>query len=90
MRKGEITYNKPFLLFSQCFLPFMVLIFHFKCALKCHLKCVSIWTSLKFCRLVMGYRRLHSKGPKNCMVKGQFIQRPANIRFCITSGLPSK
>ena len=28
----------------------MVLIFHFKCTLKC-LQFVSIWTSLKFCRL---------------------------------------
>ena len=27
--------NKQFLLFSQCFLPYMVLIFHFKCTLKC-------------------------------------------------------
>ena len=28
--------------------------FHFKCALKCCLQFVSIWTSLKFCHLVMG------------------------------------
>ena len=34
MRKGEIACNKQFLLFSQCFLPYMVLIFHFKCTLK--------------------------------------------------------
>ena len=32
----------------------MVLIFHFKCTLKCRLQFLSIWTSLKFCRLVMG------------------------------------
>ena len=54
MRKGEIACNKQFLLSSQCFLPYMVLIFHFKCTPKCHLPFVSIWTSLKFCRLVMG------------------------------------
>ena len=41
--------------FSQCFLPYAVLIFHFKCSLKCCLQFVSIWTSLKFCRLVIGY-----------------------------------
>ena len=27
VRKGEIACNKQFLLFSQCFLPYMVLIF---------------------------------------------------------------
>ena len=32
----------------------MALIFHFKCTLKCHMQFVSIWTSLKFCHLVMG------------------------------------
>ena len=50
-KKGEIACNKQFLLFSQCFLPFRVLIFHFKCTLKCRLQFVSIWTSLKFCCL---------------------------------------
>ena len=54
VRKGEIANNKQFLLFSQCFLPSMPLIFHFKSTLKCCLQFVSIWTSLKFCRLVMG------------------------------------
>ena len=48
MRKGEIACNKQFLLFSQCFLPYTVLIFHFKCTLKCRLQFVSIWTGLKF------------------------------------------
>ena len=54
VRKGEIACNKQFLLFSQCFLPYMVLLFHFKCTLKCHLQFVPIWTCLKFCCLVMG------------------------------------
>ena len=45
--KGEIACNKQFLLFSQCFLPYMALIFHFKCTFKCRLLFVSIWTSLK-------------------------------------------
>ena len=53
-RKGDITYNKQFLLFSQCFLPYMVLIFCFKCTSKCRLQFVSIWAILKFCHLVMG------------------------------------
>ena len=34
MRKGEIAWNKQFLLFLQCFLPYMALIFPFKCTLK--------------------------------------------------------
>ena len=33
VRKGDIACKKQFLLFSQCFLPYMVLIFHFKCTL---------------------------------------------------------
>ena len=33
--------------FSQCFLPNMALIFHFKCTLKYRLQFVSIWPSLK-------------------------------------------
>ena len=53
-RKGEIASSKQFLFFSQCFLPYMVLIFHLKYTLKCRLQSVSIWTSLKFCHLVMG------------------------------------
>ena len=48
VRKGEIACYKRFLLFSECFLPCMTLIFHFKCILKC-LQSVSVWTSLKFC-----------------------------------------
>ena len=52
MRKGEVACNKQFLPFPQCFLPYMVLIFHFKCTLKCCLQFVSIWTSPKFCRLI--------------------------------------
>ena len=54
VRKGEIACNKQFLLFLQCFLPFMALIFHFKYTLKCRLQFVSIWTSLQLCRLLMG------------------------------------
>ena len=33
VRKGEIACDKQFLLFSQCFPSYMVLIFHFKCTL---------------------------------------------------------
>ena len=54
VRKGEIACNKQFLLFSQRFLPYMVLIFHFQCTLKSRLQFVSIWTSLKFCRRIIG------------------------------------
>ena len=34
VRKGEIACNKQFLLFSQCFLPYMALIFEIKCTLN--------------------------------------------------------
>ena len=51
--KGEIACIKQFLLFSQCFLPYMVLILYFKCTLKCCLQFVLTWIGLKFYRLVM-------------------------------------
>ena len=35
VRKGEIACYKQLLLFLQCFLPYMALIFDFKCTLKC-------------------------------------------------------
>ena len=38
MRKGEIARDEQFLLFSQCFLPYMALIFHFKYTRKCRLQ----------------------------------------------------
>ena len=41
VRKGEIACNKQFLLFSQCFLPYMVYLFYFKCTLKFRLQFVS-------------------------------------------------
>ena len=55
VRNREIACIKRFLLFSQCFLLYMVLIYHLNCTLKCCLQLVSIWTSLKFCCLVIGY-----------------------------------
>ena len=71
VRKGEIACIKQFLHFSQCFLPYVVLIFHFKCTLKCCLRFVSIWTSLKFRRHVMGqiclfYGRKHQGKKRKC------------------------
>ena len=61
MRKGEIacTSNSPFLtMFStRCgnffFFFFFFFFFHFKCTAKYRLRFLLIWTSLKFCRLVM-------------------------------------
>ena len=46
VRKEEIAYDKQFVLFSQCFLPYMALYFHFKRTLKCRLQFVSIWKSI--------------------------------------------
>ena len=48
VRKEEIACNKQFLFFSQHFISYMALIFHFKCTLKCRLQFVSTWTSLNF------------------------------------------
>ena len=47
VRKGEIACNKQFLLFSQYFLPYMTLSFHFECTLKCRLQFVSIFDQSK-------------------------------------------
>ena len=55
VRKGEIACNKQFLLFSQCFPPYMALTFHFKCTLKCRLQFASIWSQPKFFHLVNSY-----------------------------------
>ena len=40
-RKGEIACYKQFLLFSQCFLRYLALVFHFKCTFKCRLQFFS-------------------------------------------------
>ena len=40
VRKREIACNNQFFLFSQCFPPYMALIFHFKFTLKCCLQFV--------------------------------------------------
>ena len=44
--------NQHFILFPQCFLPFPKLISIFQPHLFYCLQMLSIWTSLKFCRLV--------------------------------------
>ena len=50
--KGENAGNQHFLLFPQCFLLFPKQISIFDSHLFCCLQVVSVWTSLKFCRLV--------------------------------------
>ena len=50
--KGENAGNQHFLLFPQCFLPFTRQISNFQSCLFCCLQMLSIWTGLKFCRLV--------------------------------------
>ena len=52
VKKGEIVCNKQFLLFTQCFLTYMVLFSHFKCTLIGCLQFLSVWTSQGFCRLI--------------------------------------
>ena len=83
-RKGEIVCNKQFFLFLQCFLHYTALIFHFKCTLKCCLRFVSIWTSLKFCSLVIGltsnfsfshsvFKRFVSQGRQKVSLCGNWL-----------------
>ena len=52
--KGEIARNEQFFLFPQCFLLYRRQKLSFLLQLICRLQMLSIWTSLKFCRLVMG------------------------------------
>ena len=46
VRQGGIACNKQFLLFSQCFLPYTALMFHFKCNFKCRLQFFSIQSKI--------------------------------------------
>ena len=46
--KGEIARNEQFLLFPQCFLPYLRTTCHFYQISNCRLQNLSIWTSLKF------------------------------------------
>ena len=78
VRKGEIACNKQFLLISQCFLPYRVLILHFEGILKCFLQFVSIWNSLKFCDLLIGL-----------ILFKPFPNKPWFLRVCSTSLLKS-
>ena len=96
VRKGDIACNMQFLLFSQCFLSYMALIFHFKGTLKCRLQFVSVWTSLKFCRncnacnmqfllfsqCFLPYMALifHFKGTLKCRL--QFVSIWTSLKFC--------
>ena len=52
--KEENAGNQHFLLFPQCFLLSHKEKSSFWQHLNCRLQMLSIWTSLKFCRLVMG------------------------------------
>ena len=79
VRKGEIACNKQFLLFSQHFQSYTALIFNSKCTLKCRLQFVSIQTSLKCCRLVMGYETKE----RYTVYLPAFFTKPASA-----SGLP--
>ena len=50
--KEENDGNKHCLLFPQCFLSYERQLKHFELHLICRLQMLSIWASLKFCRLV--------------------------------------
>ena len=50
--KGENAGNQHFLLFQQYFLPISKRVSVFKLHLFCSLQRLSVWTSLKMCRMV--------------------------------------
>ena len=54
VEKGEIACNEQFLLYPQCFLPVQRTFCYLHPIQNCRLQTVSIWTSVKFCCLVMG------------------------------------
>ena len=54
--KGENAGNQHFLLFLQCFLPFPKQFSIYQSLIFCRLQVVSIWTSLKFHRLIKSQR----------------------------------
>ena len=47
MQKGEIARYEQFLLFPQCFLPFLRTLNHSYQIWNCHLQTLSVWKSLK-------------------------------------------
>ena len=53
--KAENAGKQHFLLFPQCFIPFTKQISNFQSLLLCRLQMLSIWTSLKYCRLLLFY-----------------------------------
>ena len=62
----------------------MALIFHFNCILKFRLQFVSIWTSLKFCRLVNAYTtRGESSGSCKHSDSDQTAQKPGQRKIVI-------
>ena len=54
--KEKLLVRSNFSFSQNVFIPYMALIFHFKCTSKCRLQFASIRTSLKFCGLVMGFK----------------------------------
>ena len=52
--KGEIALNEQFLLFPQCFLPIWITLCYFNQIYYRRLQTLSVWKSLKFCRLGKG------------------------------------
>ena len=77
--KGEIACNKQFLLFSQCFLSYIALIFHFKCT-KTHYQTTNFrfFQTERVCRQFQIWRkwkngiqtgRKHRGKRRNCLLR---------------------
>ena len=79
MRKGETACNEQFLLFSQCFMPYLAPIFHLKCIIKCRLQKFCSLVSLRECRV-----------PKNPLVSSSILEKIGQgkwiILLCLTVG----
>ena len=73
--------NQHFLLFPQCFLPIPNRSSVFKLHLFCRLQMLSIWTSLKTCRLVMSLTKGWSNWRLENTGKGRKCWIPAFSSF---------
>ena len=74
--KGENAGNQQFLLFTQCFRPILKTNSVFKLNVFCCLQMLSIWASLKICRLVKSFNSFpHDKIFDHTKLKAAMICR---------------
>ena len=81
--KGKNAGNQYFILFPQCFLPFKKEKSNFKWHLICRLLMLSIWASLKTCRLVKSLgHQCHLTKPSTGFSTSQLLKETKVILGC--------